>query len=678
MGSATSSQRGGYVENRVWVSHPSLGFAPGRIIREVSKDQVELEAYDGYREIVPKQNCSTIHRNSLGGIANLLDLGEFTMAALLHNVRTRYERGEFYSSIGLPILISVNPYKPMPHLYDASTRRKYQSAQFLLQSPASSSAQSSRSPVPRQRNTRVPQTQQQPDEVTALADRKLFIDHPHLFGTAQMTYGALIRNRQAQSVVISGESGAGKTEATKILLRYFSELEDGIQSPRNDISVEQHTIRSNPILEAFGNAKTVRNDNSSRFGKFIQIYFDLKSPKRVRSARISHYLLEKCRLVSLHPGERNFHVFYCLLLGANDEFKRKMRFWDLDIDQDLRHFPTMLGATEDDWFVGNEAEQFDELLTCLPTTGFSESDIEGMFTTVAALLHLSNIHFTVRDDPSVSYTTGARLCDIVDERPLKIVEKLLRLQNNANLPTASSIQDVLLYKAVRNAEGVGSFIKSGRDLNQACQVRDSIIKEIYSRMFSWIVKRINKALCAKDGAVEPPRAKMGAKALGRLGTDSGVGGRGDVGARRGLQQCTPPIGLLDIYGFEVFEGRNSFEQLCINYANEKLQQHFNMHMLAFEQKTYKQENIDWSEIKFTDNSNIIAALEEPPHGIFVILDETRVTDKNRDKLFLTQIDRLAKRDVVKLVSLARETFTHTLTHTFTLVHISSFPSYSLH
>eukprot|EP01053_Blabericola_migrator_P006949 Blabericola_migrator_1__6948@NODE_351_length_9502_cov_328_954743_g265_i2_p1_GENE_NODE_351_length_9502_cov_328_954743_g265_i2NODE_351_length_9502_cov_328_954743_g265_i2_p1_ORF_typecomplete_len1743_score397_06Myosin_head/PF00063_21/2e91Myosin_head/PF00063_21/3_8e81IQ/PF00612_27/0_0016IQ/PF00612_27/0_041Seryl_tRNA_N/PF02403_22/0_00025ZapB/PF06005_12/5_2e03ZapB/PF06005_12/0_00014SHE3/PF17078_5/0_003BBP1_C/PF15272_6/0_025Myosin_N/PF02736_19/0_019DUF724/PF05266_14/0_039APG6_N/PF17675_1/0_033TniB/PF056 len=710
--SGTSHSMKSLYHTQVWVEHPSLGYAPGQIIREEPGQNGEalivVEACDGYVCTVSKNHCTPVHPNSLLGVPDLLELGEFSLAALLHNIRVRYTRGEYYSSIGLPILISVNPYKPLPHLYDSSTRKKYQSAEFLLSSPPSSAKREPKSSSDRSNPKSASPNKNQKEKAAPL----LFIDHPHLFGTAQMTYTSLVNNNQAQSIVVSGESGAGKTEATKILLRYFSELDDSLckspisskalppfsptRSPmsitmspnssqfgkpqcQQETAVELHALRSNPILEAFGNAKTLRNDNSSRFGKFIQIWFEKKNMKRIRSARISHYLLEKCRLVSLHPHERNYHVFYALVYGGQRSHSDKLKRWGIDVASPNTKLSILGNDHRESLNIQRETETFCELETCLLSTGFTPEEIDGVFGLVAAMMLLFEVEFQPLQGlaaQKAQCSGNLPICELACG--LDKLEKVIQLLQLDKIPPESrgtspleAVLELFQYKIIVDREKAGSWIYTKRDTAAATHVRDAIIKEFYSRLFDWLVKKINKTLCFKE-EVEKERTlhdqasrKMSSMFQDfpmTLGSSQASGTSSyntsmvsskpfnpSLTTPKGLNDLnsSPAIGLLDIYGFEVFEGRNSFEQLCINFANEKLQQHFNHHVLSLEQKIYHNEGIDWSDILFTDNQHVIDALENSTYGVFFLLN-TACYLNAADSYLLQEIERHGRKDVISL------------------------------
>lgn len=432
------------------------------------------------------------------------------------------------------------------------------------------------------------------------------VENPHLFGTAQITHRGLLRTGEPQSVVVSGESGAGKTEATKILLKYYSELVDNTSQGDTSAakSIESQVHRSNPVLECFGNAKTIRNDNSSRFGKFIQISFRAENLYKIRKVEISHYLLEKCRLITQHPNERNFHIFYALLFGGNhiDIFNR------LGLD-DPSIFPRIMGNDVADPEI--ERETLEQLVESMKLVGFTSTDINTIFTTVAAILHLSRVQFV--DIDSARCHKDSPLAALLDEEPLLKAAELMEIHPD-------NLCNLLLWGQVRDPTGSGVNISTKRDAAQASLLRDSVIKEIYSRIFEHIVSVVNRTLQEEWRLVSRCSSR-----------------NSDRSKRDIVKKCSAPIGLLDIYGFEVFEGRNSFEQLCINYANEKLQQHFNHHVLDLEQKLYLSEGIDWSSIPFIDNQSIIDALETKPKGLFCLLDTATLAPAGEDNYIVNSI-----------------------------------------
>eukprot|EP00914_Ancora_sagittata_P007760 GHVO01015186.1.p1 GENE.GHVO01015186.1~~GHVO01015186.1.p1 ORF type:complete len:1084 (+),score=205.04 GHVO01015186.1:412-3663(+) len=385
---------------------------------------------------------------------------------------------------------------------------------------------------------------------------------------------------KAQSIIITGESGAGKTEATKIILKYLSSIGD-CGKGNMDASIKNQVLQSNPLLEAFGNAKTARNDNSSRFGKFIQIHFSESGD--MISGRISNYLLEKCRVVSHGVDERNYHIFYAICAAHESG-----RYEELQ--------PLQLGKASSFTYTGDRAphasdlQAFDELLACFESLGFSSNDIDAIMSIVAGILHLGNTAFAESPGGSgarlapESATATAAVCRLLGFCP-DVFGTSMRYR---------TLMDVLSKE----------LLYLPRTVEDALHARDGLAKALYERLFDWLVKRINLTIM------------------------------NDTDMESALQsRC---IGLLDIYGFEVL-CRNSFEQLCINFANEKLQQHFNHHVFQEEQTLYHNQNIDWSKIDFKDNQIIIDVLEKKPVGIFPQLDSECLMPKGSDMAFLSKI-----------------------------------------
>ena len=290
-------------DEMLWiVDHEELCWAPGKILKEDEKFFVvqSVDVGDSYK--INKKDALPVHASCLEGVPDLLSMGELSEGSLLHNIRVRYQRNEIYTSIGSPILLSINPYQRLP-IYTNELARKYS---------AYSKAVRNGEELPK--------------------------PEPHLFIVAEDTFTDLLIDKRSQSIIISGESGAGKTEATKVILCYLAKCETGFPGPAgadimaasgpkgggDDLKVEKQILESNPLLEAFGNAKTVKNNNSSRFGKFIQVNFSASG--KIHSASIRNYLLEKSRIVKQQPGERNFHVFYQVL--ASEEMRAHYQLYE--------------------------------------------------------------------------------------------------------------------------------------------------------------------------------------------------------------------------------------------------------------------------------------------------------------------------------------------------------------
>ena len=448
-------------------------------------------------------------------------------ASLLWNLRCRYMSDSIYTYTGY-ILIAINPYKNMSHIYGDDLMFQYKGK-----------------------------------SIGTLA--------PHVFAVADHSYRSMKNLGTGQSVIISGESGAGKTETSKIVMRYLAVVGGKFGAD----GLEGRMMKSNPILEAFGNAKTLRNNNSSRFGKFMKIEFDRDNT--VCSASIETYLLEKSRIVTHTPGERAYHSFYQLCAGASADMQDKLRLHRAeDYVYLARHGAehVVIGGVDD-------AADFDEMHHALETCGFSLDEQDALFKLVAGILHLGNVDFIPNGqdnaelaDPQVA-NTAAEMFE-VDPAVLraKMVTKLVKVRSEQ-------------YEQPMSPQVAGYS-------------RDALSKAVYSRMFDFLVGRVSDGL------------------------------RSDAGAVKNF------IGVLDIYGFEFFDV-NSFEQLCINFANEKLQQHFNKQIFKQEQEIYLKEAIKVAEIKYRDNQDCIDLLEMPRVGVINILDEECKMPKATDKSFAQKL-----------------------------------------
>ena len=396
-----------------------------------------------------------------------------------------------------------------------------------------------------------------------------------------MPLSDMIRDQHNQTIVVSGESGAGKTVSAKYIMRYFATRESpddpGTRSRgRADImsETEQQILATNPIMEAFGNAKTTRNDNSSRFGKYIEIMFDKKTD--IIGARIRTYLLERSRLVFQPLKERNYHVFYQLVAGASDAERTE---WGLKTIEGFEYLNQGGHSLIDG--VDDKAE-LEATRKSLTTIGIDTITQKGIFRILAALLHIGNIKIAAtRTDSSLpsSEPSLAKACELLG----------LDADNFAKW----TIKKQLITR--------GEKIMSNLTQQQAQVVRDSVAKFIYSSLFDWLVDKINHSLATAEV----------------------------------LEQAKTFIGVLDIYGFEHF-AKNSFEQFCINYANEKLQQEFNQHVFKLEQEEYVREEIDWTFIDFSDNQPCIDLIEGKL-GVLSLLDEESRLPMGSDDSFVTKL-----------------------------------------
>ncbi|XP_075759078.1 unconventional myosin-IXb isoform X2 [Pelodiscus sinensis] len=452
------------------------------------------------------------HQEELDDLCNLSNLTEMT---LLENLKRRFLKHKIYTYAG-SILIAVNPFKFLP-IYNPKYVKMYENHQL----------------------------------------GKL---EPHIFAIADVAYHTMLKKHVNQCIVISGESGSGKTQSTNFLIHCLTALsQKGYAS-----GVERTILGAGPVLEAFGNAKTAHNNNSSRFGKFIQVNY--LENGIVRGAVVEKYLLEKSRLVSQEKDERNYHVFYYLLLGVSEEERKEFH---LKQPEDYFYLNQHNLKIED----GEELRHdFERLKQAMEMVGFLPATKKQIFSVLSAILYLGNVTYkrraTGRDEglevgPPEVLDTLSQLLKVKREILVEVLTKRKTVTANDKL--------ILPYS-----------------LNEAITARDSMAKSLYSALFDWIVLRINHALLNKKDMEESVTCLS--------------------------------IGVLDIFGFEDFE-TNSFEQFCINYANEQLQYYFNQHIFKLEQEEYQSEGIAWYNIDYTDNVTCIHLISKKPTGLFYLLDE---------------------------------------------------------
>ncbi|KAG4970205.1 hypothetical protein JHK85_036626 [Glycine max] len=513
------------VGSHVWIEDPAQAWIDGEVSK-INGEEVHVRTTDGktvvknISKVFPKDNEAPP-----GGVDDMTKLSYLHEPGVLHNLATRYELNEIYTYTG-NILIAINPFQRLPHLYDTHMMEQYKGAAFGELSP-------------------------------------------HVFAVADVAYRAMINEGKSNSILVSGESGAGKTETTKMLMRYLAYL--GGRSGVEGRTVEQQVLESNPVLEAFGNAKTVRNNNSSRFGKFVEIQFDNKG--RISGAAIRTYLLERSRVCQLSDPERNYHCFY-LLCAAPAEEKEKYKLGSPSSFHYLNQSKCYALDGVDD------AEEYLATRRAMDVVGISEEEQEAIFRVIAAILHLGNIEFAKGEEIDSSV--------IRDEKSrfhLNVTAELLKCD-------CKSLEDALIKRVMVTPEEV---ITRTLDPVAALGSRDALAKTIYSRLFDWLVEKINNSIG------QDPNSKS-------------------------------IIGVLDIYGFESFKF-NSFEQFCINFTNEKLQQHFNQHVFKMEQEEYTKEEIDWSYIEFVDNQDVLDLIEKKPGGIIALLDEACMFPKSTHETF---------------------------------------------
>ncbi|XP_020612489.1 unconventional myosin-VIIa-like [Orbicella faveolata] len=494
-------------------------------------------------------DVQSMHPSCISGVDDMIQLGELSEAGILRNLLIRYYSHKIYTHIGM-VLVAVNPYELYP-IYGTEHIDKYS----------------------------------QQTDMTLLP--------PHIFSTAQYAFTSMKRRLQNQSIIISGESGAGKTESTKLILRYLTAV--GGQHT----TLDQRILDANPILEAFGNAKTVRNDNSSRFGKYINIYFNRHAI--IEGARIEQYLLEKSRIVYQMPEERNYHIFYRLLAGLTDKDKSSLHLTEAKDYHYLSQGNCYVCEGMDD------KEAFANILRAMKVLMFSEEDCWIIFTLLAAILHLGNLRFQALIQDNME------ACAILNNDTVDSIAHLLQIPSER-------IHEAFTSKSTYAS---GELIYSPIAEESARHIRDAFVKGIYGRLFIWIVSKINLS-------------------ISKPAVDS--------------EGCVS-LGVLDIFGFENFD-INSFEQLCINYANEKLHSFFVDHVFKMEQAEYSREGLDWSPVAFIDNQEVVDTLAKKPMNCFALMDEESRFPQGSDESFLQKINSQhgSSSCFVKSKSLSRASF----------------------
>uniref|UniRef100_A0A452YL67 Myosin-J heavy chain n=1 Tax=Aegilops tauschii subsp. strangulata TaxID=200361 RepID=A0A452YL67_AEGTS len=463
------------------------------------------------------------------GVEDMTRLAYLHEPGVLRNLKSRYGMNEIYTYTG-NILIAVNPFQRLPHLYNDHMMEMYKGAEFGELSP-------------------------------------------HPFAMADRAYRLMMNYGISQAILVSGESGAGKTESTKMLMQYLAFMGGKVESGGR--SVQQQVLESNPVLEAFGNAKTVRNNNSSRFGKFVELQFDQNG--KISGAAIRTYLLERSRVCQISDPERNYHCFY-MLCAAPPEDRERYKLGDAS----LFHYLNQSNCIKLDGM--DDSSEYIATRRAMDIVGISSDEQDAIFRVVAAILHLGNVEFSEgseadssvpKDDKSQFHLRTAAELFMCDEKSLE----------------ESLCKRVMVTR--------GESIVRNLDSRAAALSRDALARIVYSRLFDWLVNKINTTIG------QDPTSKL-------------------------------LIGVLDIYGFESFK-TNSFEQFCINLTNEKLQQHFNQHVFKMEQEEYTKEEIDWSYIQFVDNQDILDLIEKKPGGIIALLDETCMLRNSNHEIFAEKL-----------------------------------------
>ncbi|CAM0943042.1 unnamed protein product [Alopecurus aequalis] len=515
--------------SQVWAEDPDEAWIDGEVVK-VLGDTVTIKCSNG-KTVTAK--ASHVHakdpEESPCGVDDMTKLAYLHEPGVLQNLKARYDMNEIYTYTG-SILIAVNPFRRLPHLYDVQMMEQYKGADFGELSP-------------------------------------------HPFAVADVAYRLMLNEGVSQSILVSGESGAGKTESTKMIMRYLAYM--GGKAASEGRTVEKQVLQSNPVLEAFGNAKTVRNNNSSRFGKFVEIQFDHNG--RISGAAVRTYLLERSRVCQTSESERNYHCFYMICASSPEERER----YKLG-DPSTFHYLNQSNCYKIDGM--DESKEYLDTRKAMDVIGISSEEQEAIFRIVAAILHLGNVEFAEGDD--------------VDSSKPKNEKSMFHLRTAAELFMCDekALEDSLCKRIIVTRDE--NIVKT-LDAEAAKGSRDALAKTVYSRLFDWLVNKINNSIG------QDPNSK-----------------------------CL--IGVLDIYGFESFK-TNSFEQFCINLTNEKLQQHFNQHVFKMEQEEYTKEEIDWSYIEFVDNQDILDLIDKKPGGIIALLDEACMLPRSTHETFAQKL-----------------------------------------
>ncbi|XP_072224589.1 uncharacterized protein [Leuresthes tenuis] len=533
----------------VWVPSEREGFEAASV-REEKGHQVLVELSNGQKVTVNKDDVQKMNPPKFSKVEDMAALTFLNEASVLQNLRERYFSSLIYTYSGL-FCVVVNPYKMLP-IYSEKIIEMYKGKK--------------RHEVP-----------------------------PHIYSITDNAYRNMLQDREDQSILCTGESGAGKTENTKKVIQYLAVVASSHKG-KKDINpdsvaaavakqqsgslaygeLEKQLLQANPILEAFGNAKTIKNDNSSRFGKFIKLNFDVTG--FLVGANIDTYLLEKSRCIRQANTERAFHIFYYMVAGAKDKMREELLLEDFSSYRFLIAGHVEISGQQDD-------EVFDETLEAMEIMGFTEEERLGMLKVVSTVLQLGNIKFEKE-----------------------------RNSEQATMPDNTAAQKVCHLQGINVTDFTRAIltprIKVGREVVQKAQTKqqadfaiEALAKAMYERLFRWILARVNKTL------------------------------------DKSKRQSTSFLGILDIAGFEIFED-NSFEQLCINYTNERLQQLFNHTMFILEQEEYKREGIQWNFIDFgLDLQPCIELIERPnnPPGILALLDEECWFPKATDLSFVDKL-----------------------------------------
>ncbi|XP_059069015.1 myosin-3 isoform X2 [Cryptomeria japonica] len=505
--------------SRVWCMLPDNQWSLG-VVQSIFGTEAIIKISNGKTVKFSVRNTLPANPDILEETNDLIQLSYLNEPSVLYNLQQRYVQDMIYTKAG-PVLVAVNPFKDLG-LFGH-------------------------------------------DFIEAYKCKARF--HPHVYMMADIAFDAMMRNGISQSIIVSGESGAGKTETAKRAMQYLASIGSCSR-------IENTLLKTNPILESFGNAKTLKNDNSSRFGKLISIHFN--SSGKISGANIQTHMLEKSRIVQQAQGERSYHIFYQLCAGASHALREKL---NLKPASEYYYLNQSNFLTIDEV---DDAERFQLVLEALNVLEISPDDQENIFRILAAVLWLGNITFSVVD--------GECHVRVDNDEAIRNASKLL----------GCSIMELTMLLSTHKVYAGKEYVVQKISQSQAANMRDTLARTIYASLFDWLIDCMNKSLTAHE------------KSKGRS------------------------INIIDIYGFESFN-RNSFEQLCINYANERLQQHFIRHNFKLIQEDYILEGIDWTRVEFEDNQECLDLFEKNPVGLISLMDEESVSSEGTDSTLVNKL-----------------------------------------
>nr|QDH43405.1 myosin heavy chain II [Choanoeca flexa] len=557
-------------KKQAWIPDETEGYVAGSIISEDNDFTTVQKTSGGETVKVPSENVQRMNPPKFNKVEDMAELTVLNEASVLYNVRDRYHADLIYTYSGL-FCVVVNPYKNIP-IYTEGAISLYKGAK--------------RDTVP-----------------------------PHVFAVADSAYRSMLQDRDDQSILCTGESGAGKTENTKKVIQYLASVAAASSRKSTDImagpsggagsnkmergELERQLLQANPLLETFGNAATIKNDNSSRFGKFIRIHFDASG--YIIGATIDTYLLEKSRAIRQNNDERNFHAFYQLLSGADQTYIAELGLKDPKSYRFMCHGDVKLRDMDD-------KKEFNATNEAFGIMGLNADEIKSVWGVVSAVLLFGNVSV-------LGGRRGGEQASITSDEVSQRLCALLGINHS----------DFIRGMTKPRVKAGNEYVQKQQTKEQVDFALEALAKALYERLFLWIVRRINKTL------------------------------------DRNVRDSRNFIGILDIAGFEIFK-LNSFEQLCINYTNEKLQQLFNHRMFELEQEEYTKEGIAWDFIDFGLDLQPTIDLIDAQMGLLALLDEECFFPRATDKSYADKVVRNCTQHPKLVAPGVRDDFDFGLTH----------------